>query len=626
MCGIAGVIQTRRPDWRATDSPADRVERMVAMQRDRGPDHAAVVAIEHPRANAVLGHSRLSILDPSPGAHQPMQSHDGRYWLVFNGEIYNYRELRTELIALGHGFRTTSDTEVLLAAFARWGVASLPRLNGMFAFAIFDRRDSRLWLARDRFGVKPLYYVRDGDALYFASTERPLAVTLGLTPDPAWLATAIRYWVFDHHDAAPFRSMKSVPPGHVIEVRLAGSDALQTHQQRYHDLEQRVAETADALASRSQRSLTEELTAMLQDAVRLRLRSDVPAAVSLSGGLDSAAIATIAAQQGGGRIDAFTFGHPQARDSEGPIVAKLARRAPIDVHYVRPDQEAIVEAFHRTLASQGSPIANLSLVAQNLLFQAARRQGFKVILGGQGGDEVFLGYRKYQVFAAREALHRRRPDQAVWQVFWSIPTLLAELPSTAHYWRHRDRYSGRRDTDAVLRLPEPEPLRLGCYRHESLGARAIRDVTLTSLPSLLRYEDRNSMSNGVESRLPLLDYRLVEFGLALPSAMKLHRGWGKWILRQAVGDRIPREIRWARFKRGFSVDQAGWIDRGLGREIRTLLRQRWTFAQPWLMSSATPEELFSDRRLKQRGATLAEATALLWLAEVTERDDCRAAA
>ncbi len=635
MCGIAGVItsgegatggwpvlisQRHGQDARGT---LESVEQMVALQHHRGPDHAAVVTLEHPRGRVVLGHNRLAVLDLSPSAHQPMPSADGRFCISYNGEIYNYRELRGELAALGYRFRTSGDTEVILAAFDRWGTEVVGRLNGMFAFALFDRQEGRLFLVRDRFGIKPLYYVLGDGSLHFASTERPLATILRLKPNLDYLATALRYWVFDHDEAAPYEGMKAVPPGHLLEVRLPPAGGLQTRLHRYYDLEHRVADVAETIVGRTEGELTRQATELLDDAVRLRLRSDVPLAVSLSGGLDSGAIAAVAAGHQAGQLHAFTFGRPEVRRSEGPLVARLARRTGIDVHYVWPDDRAIAEALVAALDAQGSPIVNTSVVAQHLVFEAAHRQGFKVMLGGQGGDEVFMGYRKYQVFALAEAARRGDLARAAWQLLWTIPTLATELPAAGHYWRHRGRYTRRQGIESVLRLPEPEPLPLGRGPAESLGARALRDVTLVSLPSLLRYEDRNSMAHSVESRLPLLDYRLVELGLALPAAMKVRRGWGKWILRRAIGPRLPRAIRWARYKHGFSVPQNAWIDRGLGCLIRRMLRRRRVAVRAWLSGGASLDELFSDERLKHRGATLAEATALLWLVghEPTETTD-----
>jgi asparagine synthase (glutamine-hydrolysing) len=612
MCGIAGVYSLRPIEPFRSD-----VERIVESQHRRGPDFRAVEMIRGRRAGALLGHNRLSIIDLSPTGNQPMWDVDRQLCVVFNGEIYNYVELRAELAALGHHFASTSDTEVLLESFKQWGTEAFGRFNGMFAFGLLDVRGERLCLVRDRFGVKPLYYAAGADTVHFASTPRAIGKLLRLAPDPAYASCGVRYSLHEHADAAPYLGMKAIPPGHWMEIRPAGSAELALSARCYYDLSERVAVRIDALAAMPTDCAVAQVAETLNDAVKLRLRADVPVAVSLSGGLDSSTVAALAAQYPHERLHGFTFGHPDQRDSEGPVAAQLGRMADIDITYIWPNVEQICRAYEETLQAQAGPFAGGSIVAQYMVFQAARAAGFKVLLGGQGGDEAFMGYRKFQVFHFRRLMAQRRYPAAITFAMSLLPMVFAERSRWAESWNARSRYLKRTGMTTVLRLPDDE-LAIGYSPSEPLRDRQIRDVTLASLPTLLRYEDSNSMGNSIESRLPFLDYRMMEIGVALPEAMKLRGGHGKWVLRRAMADKIPEAIRTARYKKGFDVQQGRWIDNGLGDRIRTMLRQRSDQIAAWLMPGLKLDEVFSNEQLKSRPAAFTEATTLLWLADATD--------
>lgn len=597
MCGIAGaLVRADAPD------PSGLVEAIVESQRARGPDHQAVERVEGRRVAAILGHDRLSIIDLSNAANQPLWDRTGRYGLVFNGEIYNYVELREELSARGHRFTTESDSEVILEAFKAWGPEAVPRFNGMFAFALYDRAEETLFLFRDRFGVKPLYYHRGAHALFFASTPGELARRLRLAPDLIYAARGLRYWVYEADDErTPYEGLVALPPGTGLKV---GPDLAVTPW-RYYDLESRVALATEAIAGYSERQLVAIVADQLDDAVRLRLRADVPLGVSLSGGLDSSSVAALVTRRHDETIG-FTFGHPGARGSEGPQVARLAKHAGIEVEYVWPEPKQVVDAFWKTLAAQGAPFPSGSLVAQFLVFEAVKHRGIKVLLGGQGGDEAFCGYHKYQVIRLRRLLREGPRGEALGAAAAMLPLLLSELRGLGPYMRALRRYMPGGAVPSALRLPEPPPFELG----GGLDRQAL-DITRFSLPTLLRYEDRNSLGNGVESRLPYLDYRLVELGLALPEGLKLRGGYGKWVMREAVGAKVPGEIRWARFKRGFDVPLGRWVSAGLGESLRARLHQL-PVAQH-LAPGASIDVAFSDARLAGRSPAFAEAVTLAWL-------------
>jgi asparagine synthase (glutamine-hydrolysing) len=610
MCGIAGALtRTEAPSIRAI------VQNVLESQRKRGPDFEALEEVRSSRSHVVLAHNRLSIIDLSSAAHQPMWDGAGNHCIVFNGEIYNYVELRAELRALGHEFRTTSDTEVLLTAVKEWGTAALGRLNGMFAFALLDKATGRLLLARDRFGVKPLYYRTTGETLLFASTAGRLAAEEHLQPDLSYVARGLDYWLYeDERDASPFVGLRALAPGHFLETWIDG-DGLQTRLERYYDLTARVAAAREAARGRTVTALVGGLRELLDDAVRVRMRADVVVGVSLSGGLDSTTIAASLATKHD-RTTGFTFGRPDVATSEGPLVSDLAKMAKIDVDYVWPTTRAFVDAFWEVLGAQDGPFAGLSIIAQHLVFQAARRAGVKVLLGGQGADEVFAGYRKFAVFRLQQDLRRGALGRAAADLPDLARMAVAELPRLGTYWRSVTRYGNTAPPrSGRLALPEANCLNLALAPGETLVGRQIRDILSLSLPTLLRYEDRNSMGNSIESRLPYLDYRLVEYGLALPDGAKIREGFGKWALRQAAKGRIPESIRLARFKRGFDAQDGVWIRGGLGVAIRSELATRRRRLDDLLPSGTDIGESFSDERLERDSSTMAAAISLLWLAE-----------
>ncbi len=608
MCGIAGACS-----FGSAAEHRARIERIVAAQHRRGPDFQATEEIQGKRLGVVLGHNRLSIIDLSAVGNQPMWDSERRVCIVFNGEIYNYVELRAELLAHGHRFVSHSDTEVILGAYKQWGTEAFARFNGMFAFALFDVAGERIILARDRFGVKPLYYAERGDSLLFASTASEMSRALGLSPDLDYAAKGVQYGLYEHDDAAPYLGMKALTPGHWMEVRPATSQRLMVRTSSYYDFRAHVAAQVDALAAQRAEQLVAAVADLLEDAVRIRLRSDVPVAVSLSGGLDSSTVAALAARHPQERLHGFTYGHPQEATSEGPLAAQLARMAGIDVTYVWPTVEEVCTAYRECLSAQVGPFPGGSIIAQNLVFKAARAEGFKVLLGGQGGDEAFMGYRKFQLFHLKRCLAQKRYAGALAFALTLLPTLMAERWRWASSWQNRNRYLKAKGLSTVLRLPQVE-LPIGYSPTAPLRDRQLLDVTLASLPTLLRYEDSNSMGNSIESRLPFLDYRVMEFGVALPEALKLRGGHGKWIVREAVTGKIPDSIRIARFKKGFNVQQDRWIDGGLGASIRVLLHENVNRVTDYIAKDTDLDGVFSDAALKTRPSAFSEATALLWLA------------
>jgi asparagine synthase (glutamine-hydrolysing) len=612
MCGIAGYYSTTLD---RTANAEELVAEIVKSQLSRGPDHQAVERLPGRSTTCIFGHDRLSIIDLSNAANQPMWDAERTHCIVYNGEIYNYIELREELKSIGCSFHTQSDTEVILEAFKTWGTQAFERFNGMFAAAIYRTEDSRLWLFRDRFGVKPLHYYQSASAVVFASTGTAIAKWFNLSPNIEYVSHGLKSWVYeDESSISPYQCLDSVLAGHYVEISSSGPNGrLELKSKPYYLLHERVAALQERLASLALPQLVQEVLERLESAVRLRLRSDVPVGVSLSGGLDSSTLAQILSEQHA-EVVGFTFGSPQDSKSEGPLVQALQQLMKMPVDYVQPNQSEMVEAFWDCLKAQDAPFPGFSIVAQYLVFKAARARGVKVLVGGQGGDELFMGYHKFQVFRLMELQQQKRYVEALVFGVGLCRMVISEAKGATEYVQAIRRYRNKSGLPVSLCLPESSPLDMGYNPSMPLTERQMMDATRFSLPTLLRYEDRNSMGNSVESRLPFMDYRVAELGFALPSSVKLRNGYGKWILREAMKNRIPEKIRAARFKRGFDVNDPGWIEAGLGESIRESLHSNKGRISGVLPAGIQIDEHFSDERLKTPGNSLSESISLLWLA------------
>lgn len=613
MCGIFGIVS---PISKAPDIQ----DRLIEMGLDaialRGPDGRGVVRQKYLEFNVALAHTRLAIIDLSEHGHQPMQDEASNWCVTFNGEIYNYLEIREELKKLGWSFRGHSDTEVLLKAWTQWGLDALNRFNGMFAFAIFNRVSGELWLARDRFGVKPLLWARHSDGgVVFSSSIASVASLISASVDTAYCARGLRYKVFEMAGSeSPFIGVNAVPAGGWLRIQVLDAD-LVIAEGHWYDLKKAVALKASSIESSTDAEVIEECHDLLQDSVRLRLRSDVPVAVSLSGGLDSSSVAAIASRSMRD-LRGFTYGSPAAPKSEGPIVSAFAQRVGLAAEYVWPahDARALDASLERALIFQEAPFGGLSVLAQNEVFQSVRKAGFKVLLGGQGGDEAFAGYRKFFFVALRNSLKKRDAFGGL-RVAYSLGLMLLHEASQAKaYWHALGRYSKKKNSEFQL-LNWGQPLiNLWGDSGDSLSNRQIDDIQQWSIPSLLRYEDRNSMGHGIETRLPFMDYRLVELALALPSRLKIANGYGKWALRRATDGTVPNFIRLNRKKRGFDVTQS-WIEGGIGASLRARIESHQSTLSPYIRKNLNFGALLSDAALARDRNLLDEALMLAWLAK-----------
>lgn len=550
MCGIAGIV-TPQPDAHRA-----RVTTMSDAIAHRGPDDSG----EWSDAGVVLAHRRLSIIDTSAAGHQPMASSDGRYVLVYNGEIYNYVELRRELERQGVVFRSHSDTEVLLQAFAVWGERCLAKCNGMWAFAIWDRTTQSLFIARDRFGIKPFYYaIHNGDFLFASEIKAFLATGLiDSAPDAQMVADFCAERVSDHTDRTFFRGVSQLRPGTCGWWR-AGKLELRHYWSLPPD---------DPAPTRS--GLVEEVAALLEDAVRLRLRSDIPVGTLLSGGLDSSGVTCLAAGLSTTCINAFsTISEPPPEEAAG-IDAVLHASPAVTLHRDQPDADCLDGELDQCLWHQEAPFADGSMLAHFRLMRLARESGIRVLLTGQAADEVFAGYPGHLAIHlgglmrrghwARAAAFQRALRRSGQTLAWSSVAGYALPPCISGRLRARKAAASVDWLAGDYRSLSPQVALGYAAKHgDPLNAALRESIAHRTLPGFLHYEDRNSMAFGVETRIPYLDYRLVEKVLPLAGRTKLAGARTKALLRDALGSRVPGAIVGRLAKQGYPAPLAKWL-------------------------------------------------------------------
>ncbi len=552
MCGILGLVTDRPSRIAALDSEAG-----LAALRHRGPDGEGTFEDLGAPA-ALLLHTRLAIFDTSDAGRQPMQSPDGRYVVTYNGEIYNYRELRSELSGLGHRFATECDTEVLLAAFAQWGEGCLPRLRGMFAFGCWDRKERRLTLARDRLGIRPLYVAESPGGLAFASEVRAL-LAAGLAERRLSQQGLVSFLAFGSvwGPQTLVDGVRALPPGTVAsfaEGRLL--------ERRYWELPE-----AHADGPKSAAEAIEAIAPVLHEAVRLQLRSDVPLGVFLSAGMDSSVLASLAKRALDQPPITLTVSFDSPAD-EGPEAAAFARALGTDHREVRITPEEAGRLVPEAVAAQDQP--SVDGINSWLVSRAARQAGLKVALSGLGGDELFAGYASFRRFgrlrssgrwaglAARAGLQALRgsPFNGVPQ-HWKkgLAAVAASGDPVATYAAQRALLLGPQIEALLGRTISIEAVQSA----SGLGNDAINDLSRLELvnylrDTLLRDSDAMGLAHGVEIRPPLLDEKLVEAVLPLSGRLKLSRSGNKPLLAGAAALRLP-----LRQKSGFSLPFEQWL-------------------------------------------------------------------
>ena len=529
------------------------------------PDPARREAESTP-PNLGLASRRLAILDLSPAGRLPLASEDGRVEVVFNGEIYNYRELKTELENLGHVFRTRTDTEVIVHAYEQWGPDCLKRFNGMWALALADLERGRLFCSRDRFGIKPFHYFFDGRAFVFASEIKALLLHPDAPRQPdggamfRYLARSYRF--VDGRPTTFFENIKQLEAGHYLLI-----DARGLRQERYWKLDPH-----NETELSKEEDYVNRYRELLKDAVRLRLRSDVPVAAQLSGGLDSSAIAALAARELGPGLPVFSACYDEKPFDETEFIAPTVDRIRADWHRIFPEPENLLDTLRQMIALFDEPICTVTFYAHWQVMAAVRAAGYKVILNGHGADELAAGY--YDHFLHRLVDLKGQGDLR----FEAERKAWLDLHGS-----HREegliRYLGvrRQGLDYMtdyLRLFKPYEAALGPALTDEieysapivqdpfpgvLAGRLQVELLRETVPAVLKAEDRTTMAHSIESRLPFLDYRLVEYMFSLPDDLKIRNGLGKYIQRRALTGLIPETVRARTEKVGFNAPSEKWF-------------------------------------------------------------------
>jgi asparagine synthase (glutamine-hydrolysing) len=562
MCGIFGAL--RREGFHEP-CVFERFKELTDMVSHRGPDDCGYLGLNFENGRAddgrsfqlFLGHRRLSIIDLSSAGHQPMTDNKGR-WIIFNGEIFNYLELRRELQAAGHSFRTESDTEVILEVYDQYGERGFDKLNGMWAFAIADMPAKRIVLSRDRFSMKPLYLLTLKDDLYFASEIKQL---LPLLPKrevhPEVMSAYLSQGLMDHTTDTFFRGIsKMAPKTNLIVCMNTGK----THVQQYWDYALPQCGNHDV----------ENFRHLFTDSVRLRLRSDVKVGVLLSGGLDSSAIAVVAQKQTDKEIESFSIVSEYSQSSEGRFIDILCESTAIKNQKLLFRIPDVRELLERVVYHSDQPFGSLSTLANFRLLESIKQEHkVTVLLSGQGGDETLFGYLKYFFFflrdLAKKGEYRRAATQFLWGLLQRTTVRQFKLGEARRYMR----FWGNNHSHAFMRLESrPEPI----WESQNLRGRQIADLDRYSVPALTRYEDLNSMAHSLELRHPFLDHRLVNFLVNLPAQMKIKDGWTKYIMRESLSE-LPDPIRWRRDKQGFILPEELWLKRELKSFIRSTFQR-----------------------------------------------------
>jgi asparagine synthase (glutamine-hydrolysing) len=568
MCGVAGVLQLSA---RPVPGLGTALEVMNDLQRHRGPD--GVGQWEHRRGHVGLAHRRLSIIDLTTSASQPMTDRAGN-WLSFNGEIYNYVELRQELGV--ERFVTTSDTEVILHAYQKWGEDCVQHLRGMFAFLIWDETRQRLFCARDRFGIKPLYYTVAADTLYLASEVKALLPFLDRVETD--LAGLKDYLVFQLCLAGKtlFKGVQELLPGHVL---IAGHGQMTTRRywQVYYQLD----------FDHTEKYFADRLESLLSESVAIHKRADVPIGGYISGGLDSSIVACLATRGGAAAFEGFTGKFTLSdKYDESRYAEEVARWAGFPLHQIDMNAADFIEHLPKVLYHLDYPVAGPGSFPQYLVSRLASTRR-KVVLGGQGGDEIFGGYVRYLIAYFEQCIHAAIEGTmhsgnfivTYESIIPNLVTLREYKPLLQEFWREGlfDEID-RRYFRLVNRAPTLgdevrwellegysvfESFRR-IFRADNVQKESYFDSMThfdfkTLLPALLQVEDRVSMAHGVESRVPFLDHPLVEFAATMPSNVKFKDGAMKHVLRQALGKMLPPTIMARKDKMGFPVPLAEWV-------------------------------------------------------------------
>lgn len=578
MCGIAGYIEFGGPEI-SKGAPYKIISEMLDTIIHRGPDDYGIsiygydtnedikdkfrvkVNKDFPR-RVVLGMRRLAILELSEKGHQPMQSHDGSIEIIFNGEIYNYIELREELKANAR-FDSGSDTEVLIEAYRQWGIDMLNKLDGMFAFVILDKERQKIICARDPIGIKPFYYHFTKSCFVFGSEPKVVLKGLGVAGS-ADLISASEFFmigVTDHEEDTFYSEVKQLPGGCFMDIPFRGDINLRRYWNAPPGL---LSEEGDYKKETYENILL---------SVKRHLRADVTIGTSLSGGIDSGTIVTAAGEilgKDAHTYNTLTFTYPEFKDDESEYAKTIAANSGMKWHPVIPDTGTLSNDLEKMMIGMGEPFSTLSMFAQYKVMQEAHKIGIKVMLDGQGGDEIYLGYPRVAQRVLLENLRGLKmlkflkeakglKKNASLPVIRSLPgNLFFSSPSIPlkRNFRRLENYVNK----DILHMYR-KAIANDVYSGKNIFEVQLDELTKYCLPRLLKYTDRNSMAFSVESRVPHLSKIMLDYALRLPLNWRVRDGWTKYSVRKAMEGKLPDKILWSNLKKGFPIPQKYWVEK-----------------------------------------------------------------
>jgi asparagine synthase (glutamine-hydrolysing) len=552
MCGISGIF-----NFNSEVVNKSLLAEMNRITRHRGPDGNGVFAEE----NVGLASNRLAIIDLREISNMPLYDTENRFVIVFNGEIFNYVEVKNELLKKGHKFNTNSDTEVILNSYKEWGEECLHKLNGMWAFAIWDKKEKTLFCSRDRYGIKPFYYYADSDRLIFASEiKQILYCGVDKSVNDEIIYDYLIFHFIDHTEQTFFKNIQKLQAGHKLTVK----NGKMTVAGWYNLPENNpIADT---------KNLYNDFYNLLYDSVRLRLRSDVEVGSCLSGGLDSSAIVCtmheILHNEGKPEIQkTYTAAYDEPEIDERPFVEEVIKQTNSTKYYLFPDIKTFLNDLDSLTYHQDEPYTGATVFAQWCVFKKIHETGIKVVLDGQGSDEILLGYFSFFPFHLKRSL--LNPVKFVAEYARGVSTTQLGLNKFTQNFVYfntgfiRYRHVIRSSKNFINQSFVSSHNRMDIFNEmiaaSNLQSNRLSNLWNISLPSLLRYEDKNSMAFSVEARLPFLDHRLVEFIFSIPLDKLIHKGWTKHVLRESLKGKIPEDIRMRKGKLAFSVPQKKWL-------------------------------------------------------------------
>jgi asparagine synthase (glutamine-hydrolysing) len=585
MCGIFGQIGS---------SPAD--EKCGLELHHRGPDDGGLkyFALSEGSVWVSLQHRRLSIIDLSSAGHQPMCNEDESIWITFNGEIYNFQDLRRELVATGHNFRSHTDTEAIVHGYEEWGIDVVKKLRGMFAFALWDQRHHRMLLATDHMGKKPLFYSHDegGRKFVFASEIKAiLKAGVPAEPDPVALHDYLTYLYFPYPSTA-FKHVRKMAPGSAMEILVDSDGSLRKREWKYWD----AAETAGAPLQMSEADMIDRARDLMEESVKLRMVSDVPLGLFLSGGLDSSAITAFASKNNAEQVKTFTIGFENSKFYDEQPVAKLVAEKFNTDHHILQADEACAAYMTKVVRHFDEPFGNPTAILEYIITKQMRKY-VTVAISGDGGDELFGGYVRY-AGAALARKYRQLPQFITKGLVSRLSGLMNDATDGRHGFRRAREFAqsawqaeedmyidwvGYFSADEKQKLYAPgfaasvagrdsgDFLRQFFRRGEKLDPLSrlgYVDAASFLCCNCLEYADRMSMANSLEVRAPFTDYRLFEFAMQVPQRMKVRNMTTKWITRQAMRDILPQEVL-SKKKMGFNPPLPQWIN----GELRPVIQQ-----------------------------------------------------